>query len=421
MPKRKKPKKVVEETPQTQVVEKETKVEFKPKEYMKIMSSELHKPVKKKFKRNKVYVSGMDEVWAADLADMSQEAEDGYRYILTVVDVLSKYAWARPIKTKEGKVVANELKGIIKESGRKPKNIWADEGKEFYNKDVANLGVRVYSTYGPGKASVVERFNKTLKEKLWKKFDENNDRNWLEILPEVMREYNSTKHSTTGMTPVEASKKENEKKLVKKQLGKEVPKRKPAKFEIGDWVRISRVKKTFEKGYIANWSRETFKVASRSYYVKEGIWKYYLDDYAGEPIKGTFYEEELQKTALDDVYLVEKTISKNKKTGEEYVKWLGYPESFNSTIKATDTVHEFVVEPVPQPETLAPRGPITEKKHKIEVPEQKRPAKAEAKIEPVGKPYNPREALTEQKRPVKEQIEAPAPTRRSARVAARKK
>jgi hypothetical protein len=165
-------------------------------------------------------------------------------------------------------------------------------------------------------------------------------------LPEIVKEYNEKVHTTIQTTPAKKSEESGSKGVLSEKkvapLKKALPKKKmpPAKFEIGDWVRISRLKGTFEKGYIANWTRETYQVASRAFYPRDQIWKYYLKDHKGELVKGTFYEQEMQKTKLKDVYLVEKVIESDAKKGD-LVKWLGYPESDNSRVNAKDYVHDF--------------------------------------------------------------------------------
>jgi hypothetical protein len=80
-------------------------------------------------------VFGVDEIWSADLVDMQYDSKDnnGFRYLLTVIDVMSKFAWAVPLKDKTGKSVAAAFEKIMKESDRKPMKLWVDKGTEFYN------------------------------------------------------------------------------------------------------------------------------------------------------------------------------------------------------------------------------------------------------------------------------------------------
>ena len=170
------------------------------------LAEELHKPVTKKFPRRKVYVSGVDKIWAADLVDVKtfSKFNGGIKYLLAVIDIFSKYGWMVPLKDKTGRSVAAALKRIFKE--RKPTKMWVDKGKEFYNKDVQAL-IELYSTENEEKSSVVERWNRTMKEKMWKYFSANSTRKYIDVLDQMVDDYNHSKHSSIKMTPVEASKK----------------------------------------------------------------------------------------------------------------------------------------------------------------------------------------------------------------------
>jgi len=250
--------------------------------------------------------------------------------MLNVIDVFSKYAWSIPLKDKTGTTTLNAFKEIVEKSGRKPKHIWTDLGKEFVNKHIdmwikQNNIIR-YSTYGEHKSCVVERFNRTLKTNMWKRFTADNTRNWINMLDKLMNNYNNTVHSTIKMTPVEASQPENKNKVLNNHGFQNDRQLKP-KFEAGDRVRISRTKAVFEKGYLPNWSEAIYEITE----VKPtNPFTYILKDMNGEPIAGSFYTEELQKTN-QEVYRIEKIIRKKKINGIEHglVKWLGYNDKFN--------------------------------------------------------------------------------------------
>jgi hypothetical protein len=118
----------------------------------------------------------------------------------------------------------------------------------------------------------VERFNRTLKEKMWKRFTAENTRNWVDMLERLIGEYNKTFHRTIRMTPIECSKiKKHEMKIPHKILSK-------PKFKLGDKVRISRTKAIFEKGYLPNWSRAIYLIhaskadESCNVYIKRYRW-----------------------------------------------------------------------------------------------------------------------------------------------------
>ena len=253
----------------------------------------------------------------------------GTKFLLSVIDIFSKYGWLIPLKDKKGESVAKALKKIFKE--RKPNKLYVDKGKEFYNKHVQEL-VEIYSTENEEKSSVVERWNRTMREKMFKYFSANSTRVYINILDQMVDQYNSTKHSSIKMTPKEASLKKNENKVWHNLYSDSNILNKKANpvFKIGDKVRISKKKKTFEKGYTPRWTEEIFTISKIQY---TNPITYKITDYNGAEIQGTFYEQELQKTN-QDVFRIEKIV---KKKGNKYlVKWLGYNDSFNSWLDSKD-------------------------------------------------------------------------------------
>ena len=175
--------------------------------------------------------------------------------MLNVIDVFSKYAWSIPLKDKKADTTLNGFEKIVELSGKIPKHIWVDEGKEFYNKKMdkwmkENNIIR-YSTHGEHKSSVVERFNRTLKMNMWKRFTAENTRNWIKMLDKLLFEYNNKVHNTIKMTPIEGRKKENENEVLNNNIGNYRARgNNKSKFKDGDIVRISRIKGIFEKGYL---------------------------------------------------------------------------------------------------------------------------------------------------------------------------
>ena len=301
----------------------------------KILSEELHKPKRKNYLRRKIIVNHIDEIFAADLVEMQKfsKINKGYRYLLTCIDIFSKYAFAIPLKDKKGITIKNTLQKIFNK--RKPKFLWTDNGKEFYNNQVNDLleknNIKLYSTNNSEiKSSVIERFNRTFKNIMYKKFTENNNTIFYNIIDKLVNEYNNKYHRTIKMTPVEASKKINENKI--KQIYDFEKTNKIAKFKIGDHVRISLNKNIFEKSYETNWTEEIFVIYDIKY---SNVPYYYLKDLNDEKLDGTFYEQELQKTNLT-LYVIEKIIkTKNDKL---FVKWRGYNNLFNSWINKKDVI-----------------------------------------------------------------------------------
>ena len=180
------------------------------------LADELHKPIIRKFKKRKAIVGNIDDIWSAALVDMQQlkSYNHGFRYILNVIDVFSKYVWSVPIKDKTGKTITNAFQSIVKSRKRKPKKLWVDNGSEFYNnvskKWLIENEIKMYSTFNEGKAVVLERFNRTLKDKMYKYFTANNTYKYVDVLPDLINEYNNYKHSTIKMALTEASMKYNE-------------------------------------------------------------------------------------------------------------------------------------------------------------------------------------------------------------------
>lgn len=297
---------------------------------------ELHKPARRNYERRSFDIRGIDETWQADLVEMIPYARQnkGFNYMLNVIDTMSKFAWSVPVKRKNGQNITEAMKSILKK-GRIPTNLQTDRGKEFYNKEFKELmqkfNINLYSTYSNLKASICERFNRTLKNKMWQQFSLQGNYKWIDILDDLLLKYNNTKHRTIGMKPkdVNASKVAEILSRIALNNKKKIAAR--GKFKIGDKVRISKNKEIFEKGYTPNWSTEIFTISKVQNTAPR---TYQLQDYQDKPIAGGFYEEELLKTKYPDIYLVEKVL---KKRGNNiYVKWLGFDNSHNSWIKKSD-------------------------------------------------------------------------------------
>ena len=255
---------------------------------------EIHKPIRHKFPRRKVMVSGIDSIWASDLVEMNPER--GYKYILTIVDVFSKFGWAIPLKSKTGIEMAEAFEKILKESDRVPKKIWSDKGKEYYNKIFLKFlkdhNVELYSVESEIKCSVAERFNRTLKEMMYRKFTELESTKWVKLLPELVDEYNHRVHHTIKMTPIEGSKKESEEQIQRDVFSISPSVKKP-RYKVGDFVRIYKYKNLFEKGYIGRWTKEVFQISKILNTIPV---TYLIKDKDNEEIKGGFYEQELLKS-----------------------------------------------------------------------------------------------------------------------------
>ena len=254
------------------------------------LADELHKPIIRKLKKRKVYSSFKDNIWGVDLADMQllSKFKKRFRFLLCVIDIFSKYAWVIPLKDKKDISIDNGFQKIINNSKRKPYKIWLDKGSEFYNnsfrKWLKDNDVVMYSTNNEGKSFIAERFIRTLKNKIYKYMTSISKNVYIDKLDDIVKEYNNTYHRTIKMKPIAV------KYNTYIDSEKEVNDKNP-KFKVDDHVRISKYKNIFTKGYIPNWSEELFIIKK----IKNTVpWTYVINDFNGEEIIVTFYENEFQ-------------------------------------------------------------------------------------------------------------------------------
>ena len=228
----------------------------------KKLADALHRPIIRKFKKRKVYSAFQNNTLSADLADMQliSKFNKGFRFLLCVVGIYSKYAWVVPLKDK--KSIVNAFQKNLKESARKLHKIWVDKGSEFYNfhfeKWLKNNSIEMYSTHNEGKSVVAERFIRTIKNKCYKYMTSILKNVYIDKLDDIVHKYNNKKHRTIKMKPTDV--KDN----TYIDFGKEVNDNDP-KFKVGDRARISKYKNIFAKGYTSNWSEEVFVIKKLKY------------------------------------------------------------------------------------------------------------------------------------------------------------
>jgi hypothetical protein len=258
-----------------------------------------HKPIVKQFPRNQVITRGIDDLWQIDLADLQKISKfnDNNRYLVTCIDVFSKFAWVVPIKNKKSDTVLEAFKFIVNSSGRKPTFLQSDQGTEFLNSKfkeyLSEIDVGFYYVNSELKASVIERFNRTIKEKIYKYFTLKNTERYIDILDTLIQTYNNSYHRSIKTLPSKVNK-ENE-KTIHQILYKKDSRDKVFNFEVGQTVRITKYKHIFEKGYTPKWTDEIFKV---KYQIPRDPVVYKIEDLNNEEIEGVFYEPELQKVTL---------------------------------------------------------------------------------------------------------------------------
>ena len=168
----------------------------------------LYKPVRRRFRRRKYIVSGVDSLWQADLADVQsiRRWNGGHGYILVVIDVFSKYVWAEPVKTKDAKTVLDAFKKVLSMDERKPQSFMTDKGGEFSNEAMKSFctknNINYYTSQNPDtKAAVAERVIRTLKSRLYRYFEHQKSWKYTDVLPLIVDSYNKSKHRSIGMAP----------------------------------------------------------------------------------------------------------------------------------------------------------------------------------------------------------------------------
>ncbi|KAJ8913380.1 hypothetical protein NQ315_008772 [Exocentrus adspersus] len=238
--------------------------------------NELHKPARINFKRRRTVIKG-DDLIQADLIDLISYSKEnnGYKYVLIVINCFSKFVWTEPLINKSAQEVANAMNKILQRSKKIPKNLQTN-------------------------------------------------------MDDIVDKYNNTVHSTTRMKPVKVTAR-NERSLLKSTYTHLKIANNITKFKVGDHVRISKCREAFEKGYTPNWSSEIFII--RKIRLSNPT-TYLLQDEAGKEITGGFYELELQKAKHPDAHLVEKVL--RKKGNKVFVKWLGYNDKHNSWIDSNN-------------------------------------------------------------------------------------
>lgn len=303
----------------------------------------LHKQVRRNWKRNKILVSTLDEQWQIDLAFMREfsSQNDGYQYILTVIDCFSKFAWAKPLKRKDPDEIIDSFKDIF--AYRKPLMIQSDKGKEFDNKTFREFlkkhGIHYFTTNSPKiKCSIIERFNKTLKNRMHRVFTARGTRRWTNILPSLIDSYNKAHHRTIKMAPCDV-KEDNVNQVFQNIYGSSsmreyLKKDKKLKLSLDDKVRKAYDNKPFDRAYWPGWTDRTFKVDRLIRSQKIPIYKIKSDK------KRRYYSQELQKVK-ENLFRIEKIVNERMKSGKkEYLcKFIGYDESWNQWIPENDMVN----------------------------------------------------------------------------------
>lgn len=313
----------------------------------------LLKPIKYKFKRNRVVVPSIDYMWDMDLADVSnlEKYNHGIKFFMVVIDVFSRYVWVILLKDKKHDSIIKGLDEVLKQ-GRKPTHIRTDKGSEFKNKWVKNYfkkkRINYFVTHNETKANYAERVIRTLKTMMYRYFMYKQTYKYKNVIQDLVANYNNSSHrSLKGRAPIEITK-ENEATVwldqyiptkqppIKKEY--KVKLRQKYKFKVGDYVRLSHVRHVFQRDYQQKWTEEIFIISQRKH--KNELPVYKVTEYDGSPLEGTFYEYELQRVQKDkdSLWRVDKIIKKRKRKGKEewFVSFVGWPKKFNQWLRKED-------------------------------------------------------------------------------------
>ena len=233
---------------------------------IKIFINEIYsKGPKRNYATNKTDVYHIDDIWSLDILDLKDygpENNNNYRYVLVLIDNFSKFGWTVPLKNKNAQTIKDSFENILISSKRTPNLIESDRGKEFYNNIFQDFliknNIKLYSRNSSYGAIFAERFNRTIRDLLKRPVFEKGDGNWIDVLPTIAKQYNNKVHSSTKLTPIQASLNKNEGYVYKNLLDKR--KKKTPKFQINDLVRTADLKRTFSKSDMTNWSYKLYKI-----------------------------------------------------------------------------------------------------------------------------------------------------------------
>lgn len=335
----------------------------------------LHRDVRHKFPRQKTLAHGIDHIWQMDLIDVQRYKtyNDDCKYLLAVICVFSRQAQAVPLWSKKPADVVEAFKKVVEDKksifyGRHPYQLSTDSGGEFkgaFSKFLQERGIRHFFATNPDtKASIVERWIRTLMTTLSRFFTHTNSHRFLDDIDDIVASYNRRIHRSIGRAPIDVTLSNQEdvrRRLYFSHTGTQSA---APEFEVGDVVRISQTKNPFSKGYHQSWTEELFRVTDKST-APRFVWisgrrysrksssnqstlvpdrddeavTYSLTDLEGEKIGSRFYGYEMVKTQIPETYLIEKILQRRRLKGggeEMLVKWQGFPAKFNSWVRASD-------------------------------------------------------------------------------------
>ena len=307
----------------------------------------LHANARKVWPRNKVMVYAPGYQFACDLIVIDKRVivkqNRGYRYILSVLDNFSRRAVTQPLKQKSGVATADALRIIIPKLRKlqPPYGMSSDLGKEFYNQDVKKVfrdnDFHMFESSGETHTPIVERFNRTLQNILYRHFDTNNTFNWVDHIEHLTKGYNNTVHRSLGVSPNNVDL-NNYNQIFRRLNSKYLQSgRKKPKLKVDDMVRLNILHSVFGKSYEETFSYQVYFVDSVTY-PDGGIYPMYkIRDLRGKMLPSRYYYHELKKIPKDTFlnnyeFPIEKVL--DRRDDQLLVKFHGYDNSYNQWLPA---------------------------------------------------------------------------------------
>lgn len=320
----------------------------------------LHKQFKRG-QRNVSYTTVKRGRFECDLVDVRHLAKynDNVNYLFTCIDTFTRYAFVRMLESKHGSCAVRAFQSILDEAKTPPRILVMDRGTEFYNDDfkkfVESRGIKYYPPDSSSHGAYIERFNRTLQNLIYRHMTlhetyrfikaSNAKKENFDMMPFFLATYNNSHHRMIGTTPAIAENDESTHLEIRKKMleyRSKIKKRKPT-FKVGDTVRIKRIKGKFGRGYNEQATEEIWRI----YKIKTNmpIPMYILMDYDRKnKIRGSFYANELVKVDVENKsFKIERVIKKRKIGGviQLFVKWKGWPDTYNSWINESDITQTF--------------------------------------------------------------------------------
>jgi transposase InsO family protein len=318
----------------------------------KIDGFTLNREIKKPKYRNPFFVYSLRQQVQMDLVEISElkDHNDDTSFLLVAIDTFSKKAWIETMKDKTAETSLQAIKKVVDEMNPPPISILFDRGKEFTNTltytFLRERNIKVIHPFSEIKASIIERFNRTIQDLLYRYMTENQTLRYVDVLQRLLETYNNRGHRTLKyLTPNQAEKAENSEKVtnaLNEHYEKFMALNKQPKYSVGQTVRISKEKDKFYRGYNERFKREHFKIVK----VKTNmpIPMYILKSLdTNDIIEGAFYDSEVQPIDISDGVFKGTPIDSRMHKGklQHLMRWRDYGPEHDSWEDATNITKDY--------------------------------------------------------------------------------